>query len=435
MGKKKTSEMLAQRERFLSGAESNNFSSKIAHEIFDTMEKFAEYSFNKSHSTAYAIITFQTAFLKTYYPCEFMAALMTTEINTSDKIVSNVSECKEMGIEILSPDINESGAGFTPIGNSIRFGLSAIKNLGTNIVNNIIKSRDGSNKFLNIFEFLSLMDSRKMNKKSLESLIKSGGLDCFSYNRATLYNNMELLLSYVGRNNKDKDVSQEALFELSEVIVESPLEESTEWLPHDLSKYEIETLGYPVKINPLDMCQHKLSQINYKTISKIKLEDEKTAVTIAAFISSISVKTSKRNSKKYATINLEDSSDVLEAIIFNDEFEKYESRLIVGMPLLLTGMVKRTDEATKLIINSFNEIDAVQIINDVPVPIKISLKNNISLKQADNLKAIFNKYPGESPIHISFRENGLKATISVNDFKVDNCKELHEEISGTVGNN
>ena len=105
------------------------------------------------------------------------------------------------------------------------------------------------------------------------------------------------------------------------------------------------------------------------------------------------------------------------------------------MPLLLTGMVERTDEATKLIINSFNETDAVQIINDLPVPIKISLKNDISLKQADNLKAIFNKYPGESPIHISFRESGLKATISVNDFKVDNCKELHEEISRTVGNN
>ena len=435
MGKKKTSEMLAQRERFLSGAESNNFSPKIAHEIFDTMEKFAEYSFNKSHSTAYAIITFQTAFLKTYYPCEFMAALMTTEINTSDKIVSNISECKEMGIEILSPDINESGSGFTPIDNSIRFGLSAIKNLGINIVNNIIKSRDGSNKFLNIFEFLSLMDSRKMNKKSLESLIKSGGLDCFNYSRATLYNNMELLLSYVGHNNKDKDASQETLFELDEVIAEPPLEESKEWLPHDLSKYEIEILGYPVKINPLEICQHKLSQINYRKISNIKLEDEKAAVTIAAFISSINIKTSKRNSKKYAIINLEDSSDVLEAIIFNDEFEKYESRLIVGMPLLLTGMVEKTDENTKLIINSFNETDAVQIINDVPVPIKINLKNDISLKQANNLKAIFNKYPGESPIRISFRENGLKATISVNDFKVDNCEELHEEISRTVGNN
>ena len=132
-----------------------NFSSKISLEILYTMETFAEYSFTKSHSTAYAIITFQTAFLKTYYPCEFMAALMTTEINTSDKIVSNISECKEMGIEILSPDINESGSGFTPIDKSIRFGLSAIENLGTNIVNNIIKSRDGANKFLNIFEFLS----------------------------------------------------------------------------------------------------------------------------------------------------------------------------------------------------------------------------------------------------------------------------------------
>ena len=432
MGKKKTSEMLAQRERFLSGAESNSFSPKLIHEIFDTMEKFAEYSFNKSHSTAYANITFQTAFLKTYYPREFMAALMSTEINLSDKIVANIIECKEMGIKILPPDIRESGSGFTPTDNAIRFGLSAIKNLGDNTVNSITKSRENLDESSNIFEFLSLMDSRKMNKKSLESLLKSGCLDCFGHTRSTLFNNMELLLEYVGQNNKDKNIKQETLFQLNELVTTLSLEELKEWSPYDLSKYEIEALGYSVKVNPLEIHQHKLSQINYKKISDIKLMSEKTVVTLAAFISSINIKTSKKNSKKYALINLEDSTGVLEAIIFNDELEKYESKLTIGMPLLLTGTIERNEENIKLIINSFNGGDSVQTLDDITVPLKINIEKDISIEQVGSLKNIFNKYPGRSPIEIMFRDNGLKAKISIKDFKVDNCKDLRDEVSKTV---
>ena len=142
MGKKKASEMLAQKQKFMDGTKKNKIPEKIALDIFNTMEKFAEYSFNKSHSTAYAYITFQTAFLKAYFPCEFMSALMSSEINLSEKIVSNIRECKEMGIKVLPPDINESGSGFTPLKQSIRFGLNAIKNIGTNIVSYIIKIRN-----------------------------------------------------------------------------------------------------------------------------------------------------------------------------------------------------------------------------------------------------------------------------------------------------
>ena len=435
MGKKKTSEMLAQRERFIGGAETNKVPLKVAHEIFDTMEKFAEYSFNKSHSTAYANITFQTAYLKTYYPCEFMSALMSTEINLSEKIVANITECKEMGIEILSPDINESGSGFTPINKSIRFGLSAIKNLGTNIVENIINSRKDLGKFSTIFEFLSVMDSRKMNKKSLESLIKSGALDCFLFTRATLFNNMDLLLSFVGQYSKNRNTDQENLFDLDKLIQEPTLEDFKEWPLDELSKYEIETLGYSVKINPLDIYKHKLSKINYKRIRDIKNESEKSVVTLAAFISSISVKTSKKNSKKYAIINLEDTSGLLEAIIFNDEFEKSESILNIGAPLLITGSIEKSDGNTKLIINSFNGEDSVQLIRDMPVPLKITINENLSKKQVNNLKDLFHKYPGKSPVEILLKDSGVRARISIDNISVENCKELEEEISKTINLN
>ena len=151
MGKKKASEMLAQ-EKFLKGADSNKIDENLAKEIFDTMENFAEYSFNKSHSTAYAYITFQTAYLKAYYPCEFMASLMTTEMNNSEKIVSDIRECKEMNIKILPPNINESGSGFTPLESSISFGLNGIKNLGSNIVKNIEELRE---RKINLKTYLS----------------------------------------------------------------------------------------------------------------------------------------------------------------------------------------------------------------------------------------------------------------------------------------
>ena len=216
-----------------------------------------------------------------------------------------------MGIKVLPPDINESGSGFTPLKQSIRFGLNAIKNIGTNIVSNIIKIRNDKGGFTNLFEFLSLMDSRKMNKKSLESLITSGALDCFNYNRSTLFDNLDLLLSYVGQKSKANDANQETLFSLEETITEPTLTIKDEWSDFEISKREIQTLGYSIKLKPLDIVKDKLSKIKFQTIDDIKKCTNKQIVTIAAFITSIEVKTSKRNSSKYALINLEDSTNII----------------------------------------------------------------------------------------------------------------------------
>jgi len=433
MGKKKASEMLAQKQKFMDGAKKNKISQKIAVDIFDTMEKFAEYSFNKSHSTAYAYITFQTAFLKTYYPCEFMSALMSSEINLSEKIVSNIRECKEMGIEVLPPNINESGSGFTPLKESIRFGLNAIKNIGTNIVTNIITIREEMGGFTNLFEFLSLMDSRKMNKKSLESLITSGALDCFNHTRSTLFDNLDLLLSYVGQKNKSIDANQETLFTLEETITEPTLTIKDEWTDFEISKREIETLGYSIKLKPLDIVKDRLSKIKFQTIDDIKKHDSKQIVTIAAFITSIEVKTSKRNSTKYALINLEDSTNIIEAIIFSAEFEKHESILQVGAPILITGSVEREDDNSKLIINSYNEIDSVRLISNISIPVIININRELNNDETEKLKDIFHKFPGKSPIEIFYKYEGLKANISLDSITVDDTQEFQKELKNAIG--
>ena len=435
MGKKKASEMLAQKQKFMDGTEKNKIPQKIAVDIFDTMEKFAEYSFNKSHSTAYAYITFQTAFLKTYFPCEFMSSLMSSEINLSEKIVSNIRECKEMDIEVLPPNINESGSGFTPLKASIRFGLNAIKNIGTNIVNNIIEIRNELGSFTNLFQFLSLMDSRKMNKKSLESLIMSGALDCFNHSRSTLFDNLDVLLSYVGQRSKSNDTNQETLFSIEETITEPNLVVKEEWSDFDISKYEIETLGYSIKLKPLDIVKDKLSKISYQTIDKIKSYQNKKIVTLAAFITSIEIKTSKRNSSKYALINLEDSTNIIEAIIFSGELERHESKLQVGAPILITGSVERDDESFKLIINSYNEVDSVRLISDISIPVAIKLEKDLNNKETENLKNLFAKFPGSSPIEIFYKYNGLKANISISGITVDNSEEFQKELLETISPN
>ncbi|RZP15209.1 MAG: DNA polymerase III subunit alpha [Candidatus Dadabacteria bacterium] len=433
MGKKKASEMLAQKQKFMDGTKKNKIPEKIALDIFNTMEKFAEYSFNKSHSTAYAYITFQTAFLKSYFPCEFMSALMSSEINLSEKIVSNIRECKEMGIKVLPPDINESGSGFTPLKQSIRFGLNAIKNIGTNIVSNIIKIRNDKGGFTNLFEFLSLMDSRKMNKKSLESLITSGSLDCFNYNRSTLFDNLDLLLSYVGQKSKANDTNQETLFSLEETITEPTLTIKDEWSDFEISKREIQTLGYSIKLKPLDIVKDKLSKIKFQTIDDIKKYTNKQIVTIAAFITSIEVKTSKRNSSKYALINLEDSTNIIEAIIFSGEFEKHESALQVGAPILITGSVEREEENFKLIINSYNDVDSVRLISNISIPVLIKIDRDLNNKDTEKLKNIFDKFPGNSPVEIFYKYNGLQANISINGITVDNSIEFQQEIKDAIG--
>ncbi|MEZ4548707.1 MAG: hypothetical protein R3B51_13785 [Thermodesulfobacteriota bacterium] len=182
------------------------------------MEKFAEYSFNKSHSTAYALITYQTAYLKTHYPAEFMAALMSVESGNTDKVISSITECKQMGIPVLAPDVNVSLDGFTASNGSIRFGLAAIKNVGEGTVDAIISARKEKGKFSSIFDFCENVEARKLNRRTFESLIKSGAFDSLGVNRASLMESLDMLLSYTSIRQKSSVDGQHSLFSLNDAI-------------------------------------------------------------------------------------------------------------------------------------------------------------------------------------------------------------------------
>ncbi|HLA00466.1 MAG TPA: hypothetical protein VJZ24_02380, partial [Thermodesulfovibrionales bacterium] len=231
-------EMEKLKEAFIQGAKSSRISEKKAIRLFDLMAKFAEYGFNKSHSAAYAHIAFQTAYLKAHYPVEFMAANLSADMDNTDKIVKSINECREMGISILPPDINQSGQEFKVIGNSIRFGLEAVKGAGAAAIESIIESREREGLFTSIANFLQRVDSRKVNKKVIESLIKAGAFDSLGTTRAGAIGIMAETLHAGGRS---KALGQQSIFG---GVPEEISGGDREWDELELLKYEKEALGF-----------------------------------------------------------------------------------------------------------------------------------------------------------------------------------------------
>src|SRR3990170_4709881 len=327
MGKKKPEEMKAQRERFLEGAKKKGISKKKAEDIFDAMEKFAEYSFNKSHSAAYALITYQTAYLKAHYPAEFMAALLSVEAGNADKVIASIAECKEMGIEVLPPDVNESMAGFTAISGSpttlpldryprargkIRFGLSAIKNIGEGTV---------------------------------EALIKSGAFDSLGANRTQLMESLDTLLSYASAIQKSSPERQSALFTLSDSISLPTLPVVEEWDEKERLKAELDVLGFYVTSHPVAkylMEIKRYTNTDTELLSEIK---ERREVLIAGVVRSLNVKHTKNGSNIFGTLVLEDMKGSVEVVIFNDLLRK-------SLPILEEKVEPHCDAS--LLCNYFN---------------------------------------------------------------------------------
>src|SRR5947209_16920748 len=230
MGKKKAEEMAQQRERFVSGAVQRGFPPKKIERIFDLMAQFAGYGFNKSHSAAYALLAYHTAYLKTHYPVEFMAAMLTAETGSTDKVVKYINECREMGIPVEPPDINVSDANFTPHGEAIRFGLAAVKNVGRTAIDSILDARKKLGKFGSIFEFCDKVDLRLLNKRVLESLIKSGAMDSFG-SRAQLMAVLDKAIEGAQKSQRDAESGQHGLFGV--FADDSGKQQSDDKLPKD----------------------------------------------------------------------------------------------------------------------------------------------------------------------------------------------------------
>jgi len=352
MGKKIAEMMIAERDKFVAGAETQGYEKKKANEIFDYIEPFARYGFNKSHSVAYALVAYQTAWLKVHHPRHFMAALMSSEMDKTDSIVKFIHEAKSMGIEVLPPDVNESNMFFTVVGPNIRFGLGAVKGVGQSAIETILEARRRVGRFKGLLQFCEEVDLRACNKKVLEALIKSGSFDFIGDTRKALFEQLESTADSAQRAKDEKERGQNSLFGMLSTPASPPRGErmterrlkNAEWPEEEKLRYEKETLGFYVSGHPLNNYASDLKLFsNANTETLYKFVDQ--TVNIGGIVSQMKkskIKKGPNEGKMMAKFILDDQFGSVEVVVFSDLYAKYTRWLDNGVPVLVTAMVKDT---------------------------------------------------------------------------------------------
>ena len=369
MGKKKPEEMEKLKEVFIQGAIANNIPEKKAIRIFDLMANFAEYGFNKSHSAAYAYVAYQTAYLKTHYPVEFMAATLTSDMDTTDKIVKTIAGCREMGIGILPPDINLSGKEFKVNGNSILFGLEAVKGVGSAAIESIIDARNADGPFTSVTNFFERVDQRKVNKKVVESLIKAGSFDSLGVTRSYA---MELLSTSL--NGSSRCISP-MLFGRQDMFGGPPGDEkplSSEWDTEEMLRHEKESLGFYITGHPLTKYDKLLVRLGAKKLSELDDAPADSEIKVGGILTAIKKIQTKAKAEMMAYCTIEDSEGHAEVIIFPELYRNSLSLLQKDTPLLIKGIVDKTEKGIKIVSNEISRLDALE--NRMGHKVEINLK-------------------------------------------------------------
>ena len=432
MGKKKSSEMRAQRKRFLTGAEEKGIERKKAEELFDTMEKFAEYSFNKSHSAAYAMITYQTAYLKAHYPAEFMAAFMSVEAHNMDKVISGITECRKLGIDVLQPDINRSCSGFTVSDGKILFGFTAIKYVGDSLTEEIVRTREKDGVFESVTDFCARVDSRKLNKKAFESLIMGGAFDSLEPSRARLFASRESLLDYNSIKHHTPTNGQGMLFDLPNSVTAPTLAESEPWDDRIKLENELDVLGFFISSHPLRKYSLELEKYSpLHDTESIKQAKDGSEVRIAGVVRSIEIKNTRKGTSFIGYLTLEDLNGFTEAIVFNDVLQR--SRVLLEQkvePVIVKGRVEISDEKVRLLASDISSLRETRTNSAVCISIACEAANE---KNIANLREILEKFPGDSTVIIDMKTSRSEAVLRVGSCKVDFRDELIQNVEGLLG--
>jgi DNA polymerase III subunit alpha len=361
MGKKDPEEMAAQRERFVEGAKKKKIDAPRATEIFDQMETFARYGFNKSHSAAYALVSYQTAYLKTHYPVEFMAALMTWEMGDTDKVIKNLAECREKGIEVLAPDVNESRSDFTPVGGKIRFGLAAVKNVGEKAVEIILESRHRDGPFESLFDFCRRVDLTAVNRRVVESLIKCGAFDSTNVSRARMMAGLDDAMRAGQTFQRDQESNQIDIFAMLGATVngsKKPGElypQVTEWSVQESLGAEKEALGFYISGHPLDKYDKVIRKISSGNIAELKEKASAGEVKIGGVISALKLKNTKKGDR-YGSFNLEDKSGFVEVVAWPDVYRKTVELLNSDDPIFVKGRMEVGEDRVQIFANEISPL-------------------------------------------------------------------------------
>jgi DNA polymerase-3 subunit alpha len=456
MGKKDKEKMAKERKNFIEGcARTNKIPEKKANAIFDLLEKFAGYGFNKSHSAAYGVISYQTAYLKAHYPVEFMAGLLSNEINNTEKISVFVGECKRMGISILPPDINKSGLKFMPETvpstddagtgitdpgyKAIRYGLAAIKHVGETAMESVIREREERGEFISLEDFCARLDSRIANRKMLESLVKSGAFDFVGKDRAELFGCIDDAVSASVAAQRDRLAGQVSLFDEATAPTTSRKRLVSRWSDHKKLSYEKELLGFYVSGHPLDAYAEVIAAKNYRSINSLGELDDRAPFKIAGAIVQVEKKFTRKEGKPFAVVWVEDLTDMLEVVVWNEVYLKISDSLAAGRVIEIRGTLDKREEvlratATEIRVlapgktNGANE-QSTHARREHPVLLQFSpAATGDELRQ---VRQILVSSPGRQPVQLLFdRANGNSLRLDAGtDFRVNLTPDVEEKLS------
>ena len=488
MGKKDKEKMAKEREKFVEGAgKLHGIKPETANEIFDLLDKFAGYGFNRSHSAAYAWISYQTAYLKANYPVEFMAAVMSNEISNTDKISVFVSECERMGITILAPDVNKSGLKFSPeevnaegiaaakearkkkdteadspveeetvrfedlpsaehrtsniehrtsnaeripIG-SIRYGLAAIKNVGEVAMEAAIAEREKAGEFKSLEDFCARVDSKKNNKKTVESLVKCGAFDFLDEERAQLHSEIDVAMAAAASAHRDRASGQISMFDdFAAAAPAAPKRASAKvppWSHTEKLAFEKELLGFYVTGHPLD--EYRAALAKYTPIADLATQEDKSTVTIAGALASVERKFTKKDSKPFAVVVLEDLSAQLEVMIWNETFTKSVAHLEAGNVVAITGRLDLREEGPRVTANEVRPVKKPAPTNG-PITLKFDRRDTTEADLVFVRKTLAGN-PGERRVELIFvGEDGSKLRMTTDaELKVTVTRELENNLA------
>ncbi len=441
MGKKDAKAMEEQRDTFINRSVENNVPKEKAEYIFDLIAKFAEYGFNKSHSAAYALVAYQTAWLKTHYPAQFMAALLSCDSGNTEKVNKYISECTKMGIEVLPPDINESFSDFTVIKNKIRFGLAAIKNVGGAALDFIIEERQENGHYKSISDFCNRIDLSKVNKKVIESIIKAGGFDSLGYYRAQYMEGLDTVLERAKAIQRDKLSGQMSLF--ATVTGESNnqdagqdqnvLPDIEEWSKLEKLRYEKETLGLFITGHPLESIIGIIRKTTDTDIKKLDNYGEGQAVRIGGLVQSMKEHKSKKGDLM-AFITLEDMDAKVEVVIFPRTFAKCSQLLYDEDPVIILGRVQKSERGVKIIAEEVENLD--DAMGKYIKKAKLTLhETRTSRQHMEEVKELLYNFHGKTPmgITIRFEDKGEVDIAIMYEMKIRPCPEFFGSITKLCG--
>ena len=440
MGKKDPATMESEKEKFMAGCAKNNHPVDKAAYIFDLMAKFAGYGFNKSHSAAYALVAYQTAWLKTHHPAPFMAALLSCDMNNTDKVVLYINECRDHKIEVLPPDINESDKDFTVVKGRIRFGLEAVKNVGGSALESIMEERIKEGPFASLEDFCCRVDLRRVNRRVIESLIKAGAFDSLGARRSQFFAILDQALERAQAAQRDRMSGQISLFQVmaKESVVKHAaisLPDLPEWTDEDKLAMEKETVGFYITGHPLENYRPDIKMVIDTELADLAEAGEGQAVRVGGLIKEVKDHRSKKGDRM-AFLTLEDAVTNAEVVVFPETFKLYGDRLASREPVIVQGVAKKDERGCKIIADEIFSLEEARHRYTDRACIVLRA-DRLSRQKLETVKKLFYRFHGDCPVSLILHFDG-RGEVDIDipeELTIDPCREFTAEVTSSLGYN